>query len=101
MWDALSTWFGSMFTDSTVKKGGKAVMSSNMGESVKSVLGSNAMGGVMRGLMAPGPVAHAQSTAYHFQTNANPVSTLKTGFDEMKLGQDGVNQGFNSLKNLF
>lgn len=55
----------------------------------------------MRGLMAPGPVAHAQSTAYHFQTNANPVSTLKTGFDEMKLGQDGVNQGFNSLKNLF
>lgn len=44
MWDALSTWFGSMFTDSTVKKGGKAVMSSNMGESVKSVLGSNAMG---------------------------------------------------------
>lgn len=44
--------------------------------------------------------SNAQATPFHYQSNANPITTLKTGFDYMK-NDINVGQGFNSAKNLF
>ncbi|WP_369136410.1 hypothetical protein [Klebsiella variicola] len=105
MWESIMGLFSNYsldisgaWSDMMEGSGKGGIMSSCMGGAVMGV-----MSGVTRGLLGGGatPKAHAQSTAYHFQTNANPVNALQTGFNDMKLQKDDVLNGFNSLKNLF
>lgn len=95
MWDEIAGWaesaFGSMFGSGSGGKG----ESSNMMSGVMGALKLGMMGSV-------GGKAHSnsQATSFHYQSNANPITALKTGFDYMK-NDINVNQGFNSAKNLF
>ncbi|EPT9873091.1 hypothetical protein ACVTW2_000676 [Escherichia coli] len=73
----------------------------------KGGMSSNLMTGVTGALKlmmggGAGGKAHSnvQAQAFHYQSNANPITALKTGFDYMK-NDINVNQGFNSAKNLF
>lgn len=70
-------------------------MSSNLMTGVSAALGG-------LGKMAMGSNVHptAHSSAYHFQSNANPVQLYSTGINAIK-NPDITNQAFNSLKNLF
>ena len=94
MWSEIMEWVGSafsMFGDSDSGKG----ESSNLMKGVEGALKLGMMG-------SAGGKAHSnvQATPFHYQSNANPVTALKTGFDYMK-NDINVNQGFNSAKNLF
>lgn len=86
----LSSAWGWLSEDSS---GG--IMSSNLMSGVTAALGG-------LGKMAMGSNMHptAHSSAYHFQSNANPNQLYQTGINAVK-NPDITNQGFNSLKGLF
>ncbi|HCI2908170.1 TPA: hypothetical protein NQG77_000243 [Salmonella enterica subsp. enterica serovar Infantis] len=67
---------------------------------VKSVMG--AMGMMSRSHRTRQATSHSnvQATPFHYQSNANPITALKDGFDYMKNDID-VSKGFNDVKNLF
>ncbi|EEM8427226.1 hypothetical protein DFQ98_07415 [Salmonella enterica subsp. enterica serovar Essen] len=67
---------------------------------VRSVMG--AMGMMSRSHRMAQATSHSnvQASPFHYQSNANPITTLKTGFDYMK-NDINVSQGFNDVKNLF
>ncbi|WP_281080288.1 hypothetical protein [Klebsiella quasivariicola] len=89
MWEEIAGWassaFSSLFTDGS-------------GNVSKGVMGALKLG--MMG--SAGGVAHSQSNAqaFHYQSNANPITALKTGFDYMK-NDINVGSGLNDVKNLF
>lgn len=70
-------------------------MSSNLMSGVTAALGG-------LGKMALGGGVHPQahSSAYHFQSNANPTQLYESGINDIK-NPDITNQAFNSLKGLF
>lgn len=86
---------------------GEGVMSA-FGLDEGSSMGSNigkGVGGAMKMLMGGamgGGKAHSnvQAQAFHYQSNANPITALKTGFDYMK-NDINVGSGLNDVKNLF
>lgn len=71
------------------------LMSSNLMSGVSAALGG-------LGKMAMGSSVHptAHSSAYHFQSNANPTQLYESGINDIK-NPDITNQAFNSLKGLF
>lgn len=70
------------------------LMSSNLMSGVHAALG----GLGKMAMKTPTPVAH--SSAYHFQSNANPTQLYESGINDIK-NPDITNQAFNSLKGLF
>lgn len=90
MWEEIAGWcasaFSSLFSDDS---------SGNVSKGVMGALKLGMMG-------SAGGVAHSQSNAapFHYQSNANPITALKTGFDYMK-NDINVGSGLNDVKNLF
>ncbi|HCT9982776.1 TPA: hypothetical protein OUD88_002866 [Enterobacter hormaechei] len=73
---------------------------SNMMKGVKGALTLGLIGTAGTSGAGAHATANANAQAFHYQSNANPVTELKTGFDYMK-NDINVNNGFNSLKHLF
>lgn len=95
MWEEIAGWASDAWGWLEKPSSSNGGMSSNLMTGVTGAL-KLAMGGGI------GAKAHSQSQAapFHYQSNANPITALKTGFDYMK-NDINVGQGFNSAKNLF
>lgn len=84
---------------------GKGIMSAfGLTEDSDSGNIGKGVGGALKLLMGGGMggTAHSnvQAQAFHYQSNANPITALKTGFDYMK-NDINVGSGLNDVKNLF
>ncbi|EBW9749014.1 hypothetical protein DQR71_09000 [Salmonella enterica subsp. enterica serovar Kingston] len=94
MWDEMESWLTDAFG------GLKDMFGSGDGESgnlMKGVTGALKLG--MMGSMGGKAHSNVQAAPFHYQSNANPITALKTGFDYMK-NDINVGQGFNDVKNL-
>lgn len=93
MMEAIMGWLGSAFSSALTDGHG------NVSKGVSGALKLAMMGGMGR-VRAPTAHSNVQAQAFHYQSNANPITALKTGFDYMKNDID-PSKGFNDVKNLF
>lgn len=91
IWGEIGDWF----TGSAASADGKGVMSSNLMSSVMSAIGGVGKMGAMSQMSHP----HATSTAFHYQSNANP-NQITQQLPSLMKNDINVNSGLQAMRGM-